>query len=118
MSDLISRQDAIEVINGVRIRAMDNGDDVSRIWECADAILQMHSDKSKIGKWIPCSERMPKVRTDVLLMFEDNMAVGFYSHGDWNVNTGNNLYVGILDSEEAPIAWMPLLEPYREGDKE
>lgn len=51
MNDLISRQDAIEVINGVRIRAMDNGEDVSRIWECADAILQMHSAKSKVGKW-------------------------------------------------------------------
>lgn len=61
-------------------------------------------------KWIPCSERKPKVRVDVLLQFEKNLAVGFYSHGMWNLNTGNGFYTGIMEDEDQPIAWMNLLE--------
>ena len=64
-------------------------------------------------KWILCSDKMPKVRTDVLLAFEKNMAVGFYSHDCWNVNTGNGFYTGVFTDEDKPIAWMPLVEPYR-----
>lgn len=61
-------------------------------------------------KWIPCSERKPKVRVDVLLQFEKNLAVGFYSHGMWNLNTGNGFYTGIMEDEDQPIAWMNLPE--------
>lgn len=64
-------------------------------------------------KWIPVTEALPKVRTDVLLAFEKNMAVGFYSHDCWNVNTGNGFYTGVFTDEDKPIAWMPLPEPWR-----
>ncbi len=64
-------------------------------------------------QWILCSDKMPKVRTDVLLAFEKNMAVGFYSYDCWNVNTGNGFYTGVFTDEDKPIAWMPLPEPYK-----
>lgn len=66
-------------------------------------------------RWIPCSEQLPKVRQDVLMQFEQNIAVGFLSHGNWNVNTGNGLYTGILESDDQPIAWMPLQKPWEGG---
>lgn len=64
-------------------------------------------------RWIPVSERLPKVNTEVLVQFERNMAVGFYHFGWWHVNTGNGFYTSILTSEDQPIAWMPLPEPYK-----
>lgn len=64
-------------------------------------------------KWTPVTEALPKVRTDVMLAFEKNMAVGFYSHDCWNVNTGNGFYTGVFTDEDKPIAWMPLPESYR-----
>lgn len=64
-------------------------------------------------QWIPVSKK-PKSGTDVLLQFEKNMAVGFYSCGDWNVNSGNGFYTGLTASEDQPIAWMPLPEKYSE----
>lgn len=64
-------------------------------------------------RWIPVSEALPKVRTDVLLAFEKNMAVGFYSYDCWNVNTGNGFYTGVFTDEDKPIAWMPLPEIYK-----
>jgi len=70
-------------------------------------------DEVKQQGWIPVSKK-PKSGTDVLLQFEKNMAVGFYSCGDWNVNSGNGFYTGLTASEDQPIAWMPLPEPYQE----
>ena len=64
-------------------------------------------------KWIPVTEALPKVRTDVLLAFEKNMAVGFYSYGCWNVNMGNGFYTGVFTDKDKPIAWMPLPESYK-----
>ena len=63
--------------------------------------------------WIHVTERLPKVNTDVLMQFKENMTVGFYHLGWWHVNTGNGFYTSILISEDQPTAWMPLPEPYK-----
>lgn len=73
-----------------------------------DVLKSFIEEKTK--SWIPCSERKPKVRIDVLLQFEKNLAVGFYSHGMWNLNTGNGFYTEIMEDEDQPIAWMNLPE--------
>jgi len=70
-------------------------------------------EAQSVYQWIPVSKK-PKSGTDVLLQFEKNMAVGFYSCGDWNVNSGNGFYTGLTASEDQPIAWMPLPEKYSE----
>lgn len=64
-------------------------------------------------KWIPCNERMPK---DTVLCCDDrgNMLVGllckdeagYMAYGD----DGQEMY--------NCVAWMPLPEPYKEGDYE
>lgn len=88
--------------------------------------------KEPIMRWIPCSERLPEkhqmvittiVGTDVIRMgigetFEDAVArvrknvrvsVGYIEEDGWY---GADGYPQIV----APIAWMPMPEPYREDD--
>ena len=67
-------------------------------------------------KWIPVSEALPDTNNDVLLQFSSNMGVGYFEDGYWCIVTGEDLYCGLDDDEEKPIAWMPLPEPYR-GDR-
>lgn len=63
--------------------------------------------------WTPCGKKKPKVGIDVLIRFEHNDAVGFYSNGSWNINSGNGYYTGLTASEDQPIEWK-----YYKGEKE
>jgi hypothetical protein len=114
MTDLISRQAALALAKDICVPIKDGT--VYR-HRCIDPqqIMDLPSAEPE-PKWIPVGEALPKVRTDVLLAFEKNMAVGFYSHKCWNVNTGNGFYTGVFTDEDKPIAWMPLPEPWR-GDR-
>lgn len=76
----------------------------------------VESERKENG-WSSCSKKKPKVGVDVLIRFEHNCAVGFYSNGSWNINSGNGYYTGLTESEDQPVAWMPLPEP-REGERE
>ena len=64
-------------------------------------------------KWIPVTKALPDTNNDVLLQFKSNMAVGYYEDDGWSIATGEDLYSGIDDCEEKPVAWMPLPEPWR-----
>ena len=81
---------------------------------CDTAEQAVEAWNRRASGWIPCSEKKPKARTDVILQFDETMCVGFYSHGLWNVNTGNGFYTAVLPSEDQPIAWMPTPEPPKE----
>ena len=69
--------------------------------------------------WIPCSEKMPEERRDVLLQMPHNMIVGFWENvlGDvtWNAYFTD---IEFREGYNNPIAWMPLPEPYKAGDTE
>jgi hypothetical protein len=64
-------------------------------------------------KWTPVTEALPDTNNDVLLQFKSNMAVGYYEDDGWSIATGEDLYCGIDESEDKPIAWMPLPEPWK-----
>lgn len=74
--------------------------------------------------WIPCSERLPESYTDVLVWFE------YFRFGDYNClyqTYGIGSYSAEYDSwminhetgwhKLRVIAWMPLPEPYKEGEE-
>ena len=100
MSDLISRQDAIEaldqdVMGGLNYRR------ILRLLPSADR-----------PKWIPCSKRLPENGEKVLCQTitkkgQINMVIGFYDFERWCCGMNSNV-----------IAWMPLPEAYREDGEE
>ena len=86
------------------------------LWHYEQALSEIREMLEK-DDWIPCSKKKPKIGVDVLIRFERNCAVGFYSNGSWNINSGNGYYTGLVSSEDQPIAWKPLSEPW-EGEQD
>lgn len=116
MSDLIDRQEIYHEMTVKSMELFEKGlawHEFRRGFDFAMEFVQEAPSTEPEQKWIPVTERLPKVRTDVLLAFEKNMAVGFYSYDCWNVNTGNGFYTGVFTDEDKPIAWMPLPESYK-----
>lgn len=121
MSDLISRQAAIETfdcsIGGVPVEF------VKYVSEYADKMMsRINALPSADSHWIPCSERLPEAPFGCLVTVEDeepmtgalfpNLLPYFVG---WDGEQWND-----ADGEQCPfevLAWMPLPEPY-EGDKE
>lgn len=88
MSDLISRQDAIDVIKGID-----------------SYFVQYIEALPSAQQWIPCSERLPEKKGFYLVTTEERKkaTMGFYED--------------IWFKAEKVIAWMPMPEPYREEDQ-
>ena len=65
--------------------------------------------------WIPCSERLPELDVYVIATtqwYEITMACRI-GDGEWFINEGvANAY------DDDVIAWMPLPEPYQEGEQD
>lgn len=84
--------------------------------QCFELIEQENND---FGKWIPCSERLPKDRqivvADIECGIEDRMCIFAYfkivDHMEhWiNANTGFRVLANV-------VQWTPLPEPYREEE--
>ena len=68
------------------------------------------------GGWIPCSEKLPELRQDVLVTVKYTGFMGM--HGYW-IKTGHmeaeNDWWGDCAGGEV-IAWKPLPEPFKERD--
>ena len=72
--------------------------------------LELVSAEHK-GKWIPCSERLPKVGEVCLLTVHDI---------DWNETECDYVIIGTYNNnyKNHIMAWMPLPEPYKENINE
>lgn len=122
MSDLISRQAAIEALYDWEL---------SYTWDehCKEEYDSPYIiSPSKVidglpsaqpeQRWIPCSERLPEVYKDVLICwdFKGNREVligNMYSDGTFHGYDDEYLTHNGRKYRKA-VAWMPLPEPYRE----
>lgn len=64
--------------------------------------------------WIPCSERLPEARTEVIVSCTDDSGDTKFRYMSSGWVTTNKEY-WIVDNEinNFVVAWMPLLEPYK-----
>ena len=123
MSDLISRQDAVDALES--IGSVDTYEDreyakniimnipsadphlinIETYAHDMEISLEQAEKELQVYPWIPCSERLPKDgRYLCTYANEEGICVDFgrFSKGEWFVK---------------PIAWMPLPEPYKEDDR-
>ena len=70
------------------------------------------SIEPKRGEWIPCSERLPKENTEVLMSLEWGVDIGEYRNGEWHSEWINHYDDGNV------LAWMPLPKPWKGADDE
>lgn len=119
MTDLISRQAAIGLVNDHTF--YDDYDDTDK--NCLiDGLRSLPSGQ----QWIPCSERLPKPWKSVLVTYiyngkrfvEESQYTGQYDE------QGNPLFSSYSDEYKVSgayfqmIAWMPFPEPYKEEKHE
>ena len=89
--------------------------------ECIE-IVRQEAEKfgtdTNVGSngWIPCNEKLPELRKDVLVTVKYTGFMGM--HGYW-IKTGHmeaeNDWWGDCAGGEV-IAWQPLLKPFQKGD--
>ena len=83
------------------IDTSDNSNFTNGLLSAIDVVNQ----QPKIGGWIPCSDRFPDTRNNVLICQKDGyVSIGYYSQDEF------------LDLNSCPfenvIAWQPLPEAY------
>ncbi len=82
---------------------------------CLSMIDGKEPEFEKCNQWIPCSERLPKNKKEVLTQW-----IHYYSHETHmdilSLNQNGEWYGQLGCPNGKIIAWMPLPEPYKEGD--
>lgn len=122
MSDLIKREDAIKAINarsnwyqvtcnGKQIAVMLMAKDVNEILEKVPSV-------DRPQEWIPCSERLPRPYTEVLVCDECGwVSLGSYRPCDvTEKDSGWSTLTSIKLPTDEVLAWMPLPEPWKGAD--
>ena len=109
MVDLIERQAAIKAVNNAFDRETLLTGFVRSI--AVRAIRDMPPAQPK-QRWIPCSERLPRQGQEVICQCRANMikVLKLDAYGDWYQDAEHCYMGGFV------IAWMPLPEPYKEGE--
>ena len=108
-----------EMANHCKQDCNDINDCTLCVWDKAIEIVKQEAEKfvpdTNVGNngWIPCSEKFPELRQDVLVTVKYTGFMGM--HGYW-IQTGHmeaeNDWWGNCAGGEV-IAWQPLPEPYQ-----
>ena len=84
-----------------------------------DVARRIKEEYDIMNGWIPCSERLPSMRTEVIYSFDGIVSTGYMTDRDFN---GEKMELHWEDLESGatiePIAWMPLPKPYIEEREE
>ena len=109
MNDLISRQAAIDAT----WFEPSYTDPLNVLTEVRDRLKALPSAQPE-QRWIPCSERLPEDRVNVLVCRTNGDE--FIAH---HIETG---FVTILEpfllEDDTVAAWMPLPKPYKDGEQD
>lgn len=105
--DLISRHAAIDAIRKI----YDSVGILGEKW-AVDKCQMAIKDLPSAQRWIPCSERLPENRLYVLVTYK--YEYGLIDHGITWYGQAEEKW----DTSREVIAWMPLPEPYREGEQD
>lgn len=104
MSNLINRQDAIDVIMG------EPTDAHYPSWYASKIKALPSTDR--LTEWIPCSERLPKKNGEYIASLEDSVYPwASFFNGKWFMLSLNGIAREFGEYEV--IAWMPMPEPYK-----
>ena len=123
MSDLISRQYAMEAVACELVNKLDISE------QFAIDIVSVINSVPSATDWIPCSERLPKYDCDYLVWSEDELnhyaVIPYDTVAEafgWWIDHHDPISLGFIDSEftkaENVTAWQPLPQPYRKGGTE
>ena len=86
----------------------------------ADAVKALPSADRPQGEWIPCSERLPRPYTEVLVCDECGW-ISLESYRPCDVtekDSGWSTLTRIKIPTDGIIAWMPIPEPWKGADDE
>jgi len=116
---LINREDAIDELRRlIPYKKYHRGEWVYLL-DKREVFKAINALPSAEAEWIPCSERLPSMRTEVIYSFDGIVSTGYMTDRDFN---GEKMELHWEDLECGatiePIAWMPLPKPYKGGDTE
>lgn len=120
MSDVISRKAAINTVINMRNRCGGNIDDYYDL--LIESFKVLTPSEEKTGRWVSCSERLPKPYIEVLVTVEVDedryIENAIIQDGEWHDNIYDRYNREVYGRERNAkiIAWQPLPECYR-GDK-
>lgn len=115
MNDVIRRQDAIEALEMIFPVDPSKSEYVSGI-ACGAALASTYIQQlPSAQQWIPCRERLPEEEKEVLVYTAAGEMLVAYLFDDW----GNLAWTtgGLGSGTVSVVAWMPLPEPYKEGNE-
>ena len=110
--DFYSDPQSVELGIGIAIRIIKNFAMLNGISNLSLEIKTSDKDvpETNVGKWIPCSERLPKVYQIVFVTVETQIGNICYV-SKRSERDGEDFWYAL--SGRKPIAWMPLPEPYK-----
>lgn len=120
----MTNEEAIKRLKEVQAEFNENWVDYGGINQAFEKAYKALEERPQ-GEWISASERLPEDMQRVLIWFE------YYRYGDFNCMYQTYGFGYVCDGKWSPfingetgwqdyrvIAWMPLPEPYKEGDTE